>query len=145
MTTSRISVVSFTDRQLLPRPHNTQLGQVSQQMLSNAVINTSIFIVWTISHEILLNKIKNRIDNNWFRSDISTRMQSVKIRNDISYKKSISFGVPQFSISYMILFKYSLTTYQQLQTTTSLFKIPVTQFLQDAPVSNSSKIIRNNH
>lgn len=57
----------------------------------------------SVSHEILLNKMKNYgTDNYWCRSYLSTGSQSIKICYSMS--KPLSFGAPQGSVLGPILF-----------------------------------------
>jgi hypothetical protein len=62
----------------------------------------------TVDHKILLSKLKHYgirgVANNWFKSYLSNRQQSVRIGSVLSDKEIIAYGVPQGSVLGPILF-----------------------------------------
>ncbi len=59
----------------------------------------------SVHYNILLQKcLKLKIDSFWFISYLNHRIQSVRVNNQTSTKRSINYGVPQGSILGPILF-----------------------------------------
>jgi len=84
----------------------------------------------TVNHDILLTKLHHYgvrgIQNDWFRSYLSNRKQSVIINNSISPSVVMKYGVPQGSILGLLLFILYIN-----DITNASQKLQVIQFADD--------------
>lgn len=70
---------------------NKQISLLTLCDLSKAFVS--------VSHTILLRKLQQiNVDTYWFDNYLDDRSQSVRIKDIVSSKKSVAFGVPQGSI-----------------------------------------------
>jgi hypothetical protein len=62
----------------------------------------------TVDHTILLHKLQHYgirgVINNWFKSYLTDRIQTIQIEENISSKEIIRFGVPKGSVLGSLLF-----------------------------------------
>ena len=99
----------------------------------------------SVSHSILLKKCSNlNIDPQWFRSYLTNRSQSVKLKTATSSKISVTYGVPQGSILGPILFNIYVNDMLQYITTCTLIQYADdTQFIHSGSLENLANIIND--
>ena len=99
----------------------------------------------SVSHDILLRKCSNlNIDCFWLKSYLHNRTQAVKLRNVMSTKVTVSYGVPQGSILGPLLFNiYVNDMYKYISNCILVQYADDTQFLHSGSVQNLSNIIKD--
>ena len=99
----------------------------------------------SVSHDILLRKCSNlNIDCFWFKSYLGNRTQVVKLKNFMSTKITVKYGVPQGSILAPLLFTiYVNDMAKYINNCTLVRYADDTQFLHSGSLENLENIIRD--
>ena len=118
--------------------------------MDNGKLNSVIFLdIDSINHGILLNKMKKRfgissIELKWFESYLSNREQQCSINEQLSFKKTITCGVPQGSILAPLLFLLYITDLPEcLSSTTPCIYADDTQIFSSSYDANELVIKLN--